>query len=94
MKYTYTETEIRISPFERHDAYIVVTKPVIAHGVRTSARITWSRFKNQHPISAYEFGQALFVAAGLADVLDMVPINLVKRFGMPEDSNDQAPTTG
>lgn len=80
--YTYTDTEVRIAPFERLNAYITVHKPYIEGDRRRDARVTWSRFAQQQPMRAYEFAQGLFIAAGLADVFNLIEdIEVVKKFG-------------
>lgn len=86
MHYEYTETEIRISPFnDVAHAFITVHKPTMLGNRRQQARVTWSRFARKYPLAAYEFSQALFVAAGLADVLNMVPdMREIKQFGLTE----------
>lgn len=86
MRFKYTESEIRISPFsDTPHWFIIVYKPMVINGVRQHSRVSWSKFAKQHPIAAYEFSQALFVAAGLADVLNLVDdINLVRQFGLTE----------
>lgn len=89
MRYTYTDTEVRISPFMDEDAskrfghaYITVHKPYMDGEKRVDARITWSRFSQQYPISGYQFAQGLFVAAGLADVFNLVEdMEAIRKFG-------------
>lgn len=87
MLYRYTETEIKISPFsDVPHFFIIVHKPIMLEGKRQHARVSWSRFVRQYPIAAYEFSQALFVAAGLADVLNLVPdMREVRQFGITEE---------
>lgn len=86
MRFTYTENEIFIFPFENVlYPLITVYKPTMLDGERQPARVTWSRFARQYPSAAYEFSQALFVAGGLADVLNLVPeMREVKQFGLTE----------
>lgn len=89
MIFTYSQTDIHIAPFSHisNPTYplIIIHKPVMVDGIRQAARVTWSRFAQQYPLAAYEFSQALFVAAGLADVLNLVPdMREVKQFGLTE----------
>lgn len=87
MRFEYSDTTIRISPFEDSNAvYITVHKPYEFEGERVTAKVTWSRFAQQFAIYAYQFSQALFVAAGLADVLNLTEdLDVVRKFGQIEE---------
>lgn len=83
MIFVYTDTDVKISPFEDTNvAYITVHKPYEHDGERYSARVTWSRFAQQYAGYAYQFAQALFVAGGLADAFNLIDdMDVVRKFG-------------
>jgi hypothetical protein len=83
MYFTYTEIDVQIFPFEDRRTVRVLKPHKDISGRRHEARIQWFRHINAHPYDAYRVAQAMFVAAGLADVFNLTTdLEVVKKFGV------------